>query len=157
MRALLFLLFAIVPCLACAEAFDAHVFRVTDGDTIKVRALTGGREIKVRLARIDAPEGGQAFGQVAKRAMSDLVFGKDVRLVPQPRPDRYGRMIADIFVGDLWVNLEMVRLGLAWQYLLFDQSSELRAAQEEAQSAGRGLWIDRQAVPPWEWRKARKG
>ena len=39
---------------------------------------------------LDAPEKGQAFGRRAKQAMSDLVFGRDVELVPHTI-DRYGR------------------------------------------------------------------
>jgi endonuclease YncB( thermonuclease family) len=55
-----------------------RIVAVTDGDTIKV--LTASQQqIRVRIAFIDAPEKGQAFGQRAKQAMSELVFGKDVR------------------------------------------------------------------------------
>lgn len=54
---------------------------VTDGDTI--RALTADRQLlRIRVAWIDAPEMGQAFGQRAKQAMSELVFGKEVELHP---------------------------------------------------------------------------
>jgi hypothetical protein len=45
---------------------------------IKVRILAKP-EIKVRIAFIDAPEKGQAFDQRGKQAMSELVFGKDVK------------------------------------------------------------------------------
>jgi endonuclease YncB( thermonuclease family) len=51
------------------------------------------QQIKVRIAFIDAPEKGQAFGQRAKAAMSALVFGKDVELLPHTR-DRYGHVAA---------------------------------------------------------------
>ncbi|MBV8967569.1 MAG: hypothetical protein JO331_00715 [Verrucomicrobia bacterium] len=56
-------------------------YRIADGDTIKV--LTADKqEICARLAFIDVPEKGQAFGQRSKQAMSELVFGKDVKLLP---------------------------------------------------------------------------
>ena len=48
-------------------------------DTVKV--LTAAKQqIRIRLAFVDAPEKGQAFGQRAKQAMSELEFGKDVEL-----------------------------------------------------------------------------
>ena len=50
---------------------------VVDGDTINV-LIQAKQHIRVRLAFVDAPEKGQAFGQRAKEAMSELVFGKDV-------------------------------------------------------------------------------
>ena len=50
-------------------------------DTINVLIL-GKQHIRVRLAFVDAPERGQAFGQRAKQAKSELVFGKDVKLRP---------------------------------------------------------------------------
>jgi endonuclease YncB( thermonuclease family) len=69
---------------------------ISDGDTIKV--LTAAKQqIRVRIALIDAPQKGQAFGQRAKQAMSDLVFGKDVELRPHTI-DRYGRLVARVFV-----------------------------------------------------------
>jgi endonuclease YncB( thermonuclease family) len=57
----------------------AQVVGVTDGDTIT--AIVDGRQIKVRLNGIDAPEKKQAFGNVSKQALSKLVFGKRVSLV----------------------------------------------------------------------------
>src|SRR4029077_11621034 len=69
---------------------------ISDGDMIKV--LTAAKQqIRVRIALIDAPQKGQAFGQRAKQAMSDLVFGKDVELRPHTI-DRYGRLVARVFV-----------------------------------------------------------
>jgi micrococcal nuclease len=64
---------------------------VTDGDTIKV--LTADQQLlRIRLAWIDAPERGQAFGSRAKQTMSELVFGKEVELRFYT-VDRYGRLV----------------------------------------------------------------
>ena len=51
---------------------------VSDGDTIKV--LATGRELRIRVAWIDCPELGQAFGRRAKQFMRALVFGKNGEL-----------------------------------------------------------------------------
>jgi len=55
---------AAIPA-AAAEPITGRVVSVHDGDTITV--LTDGRQVKVRLHGIDAPELGQAYGQAAKR------------------------------------------------------------------------------------------
>ena len=71
--------------------------------------LTGAnQEIRVRIAFIDAPEKRQAFGQRAKQAMSGLVFGKEVELRPHTI-DRYGRLIARVFVGNQDAGIELLK------------------------------------------------
>ena len=91
-----------------------HCIGISDGDTIRV--LSGdNQQIRVRLAFIDAPELGQAFGQRAKQAMSDLVFGKDVKLRPHTI-DRYGRLVAVVYVGDTDAGFELLKQGLCWVY-----------------------------------------
>jgi endonuclease YncB( thermonuclease family) len=70
-----------------------RVTGIVDGDTINV-LIRARQQIRVR---IDAPEKGQAFSQRAKAAMSELVFGKDVKLRPHTI-DRHGRLIARVLV-----------------------------------------------------------
>ncbi len=49
---------------------------VHDGDTLT--GITASNEqVKVRLDAIDAPEIKQPYGQAAKKALSDMVFGKE--------------------------------------------------------------------------------
>jgi endonuclease YncB( thermonuclease family) len=76
-----------VPVVLPAQGVPAQVVGVTDGDTIT--AIVDGRQIKVRLNGIDAPEKKQAFGNVSKQALSDLVFGQRVSIVPLGK-DRWG-------------------------------------------------------------------
>ena len=85
---------------------------MTDGDTIRV--LTPDKQqIRVRIAFIDAPEKGQAFGQRARAAMSELVFDKDVELLPHSI-DRYGRLVARVIVEGQDAGLELLKQGLCW-------------------------------------------
>lgn len=46
---------------------------VPDGDTITVLDALKHQQ-KIRLSGIDAPEGGQAFGNRSKEALSDCAF-----------------------------------------------------------------------------------
>ena len=60
---------------SCVFANATHkVVAVIDGDTIKV--LNGQKEEKIRLAKIDAPEMGQAHGQKAKQAFCVVSTGE---------------------------------------------------------------------------------
>jgi endonuclease YncB( thermonuclease family) len=77
---------------------------VSGGNAITV--ITDGREsIRIRLAEIDVPEKPQAFDQRSKQSLSDMVFGKTVR-VEQRGSGRYGRGVRRIFVGGTDSNTE---------------------------------------------------
>lgn len=71
------------------------VVGVADGDTLTL--LVGTKQLKIRLAEIDAPERSQPYGTKAKHLLSDLVFGRSVRIVEVDR-DRYGRIVAQVYV-----------------------------------------------------------
>src|SRR5215469_6348619 len=133
---------------------------VVDGDTIRV--LNAERQqIRVRIAFIDAPEKGQPFAQAAKAAMSELVFDKDVELLPHS-VDRYGRLVARVIVDGQDAGLELLKAGLGWAYDKYigrariDIEAGYRAAQAVAQSRKLGLWQEPDPVAPWEWRKGEK-
>ena len=137
-----------------ADTITGRVVGITDGDTITLRTTTD--TIKVRLTGIDAPERGQPFGTKAKQALSGMVFGKDVT-VKSSGEDRYGRTLGEIIVDGESVNVRLVRGGWAWWYELYaPDDNQLRDAQQEARQAGRGLWADRNPVPPWDWRRGKR-
>jgi endonuclease YncB( thermonuclease family) len=133
--------------------YEGKVVAVSDGDTIRV--LYKGGQLKVRLAEIDTPEKGQPWGSRARQALSDLVFGKLVRVVEQDR-DRYGRIVGRVYLDGTDVNAEMVRSGSAWVYRKYAKDKGLYRLEMEAKGAKRGLWAlpEAQRVPPWEWRHA---
>ncbi len=88
------------------------VTQVIDGDTI---IIEGGYH--VRYIGIDTPEihpKTEAFGIEAREANRRLVEGKQVRLERDfSERDRYGRLLRYVYVGDIFVNAELVRQGLA--------------------------------------------
>jgi endonuclease YncB( thermonuclease family) len=149
----LFLILIIALSVSAGSAgpvYDGKVVGVSDGDTLIV--LTPEKQqIKVRLAEIDAPEKSQAFGQRAKQSLSDLVFGKQVRIEQQDR-DWYGRVVGKAYVGSLDVNAEQVKRGMARVYRKYAKDRALFKLEEEARSARRGLWSDPHAIPPWAYR-----
>lgn len=146
-----FLIAVALVCIAAGPSQPLHVVGVHDGDTIT--GLTESKEqVKIRLDAIDAPELGQPFGQAAKKALSEKVFGKDVVVVPKKK-DKYGRTVGHVMVGGRDVNLEMLEEGHAWHYEQYDHNTRLREAEQSARAAKKGLWADEQSVPPWDYRK----
>ena len=129
------------------------VVRVKDGDSLVVES--NGREAEVRLADIDTPEVNQPRGDEAREALRSLVAGKDVRL-ELVGGDAYRRIVAHVFVGEIDVNAELVRRGLAWVRRAYDPAPSLVALEDGARQARRGLWADADPVPPWIWRKTKQ-
>lgn len=138
-----------------AYEVTGKVVGVSDGDTIKV--LTPEKEvIKVRLAEIDTPEKAQPYGQKAKQALSDAVYGQQVTLDIETT-DRYGRKVAQVFTHDNWVNGALVVSGYAWVYRKYAKTNKERLLnlEQQAKAAKRGLWSlpEAQIIPPWQWRR----
>lgn len=136
-----------------------YVTGVTDGDTIY--AAVDGRNQTIRLYGIDSPEKNQAFGQVAKRFTSELVYQKHVRISAQASKDKYGRTVADVYVNDtIWLNYELVKAGMAWHWAKYSSNPKLAQAMEYAKKNKRGLWNDlgtaAPPVAPWEYRSMKK-
>jgi endonuclease YncB( thermonuclease family) len=131
-----------------------RVVSVADGDTITVLDETK-TQIKVRLDAIDAPEIGQPFGQASKKALSEMVFGRDV-VVYRKKLDRWGRTIGHVIVDGLDTNLAMLEAGMAWHYKEYDKNKRLAEAENGARAARRGLWQNSDPVPPWEWRRQKR-
>ncbi len=149
--ALLTLAGARVPRLV-QSAFTGKVVAVLDGDSLMV--LDGRQQVEVRLHGVDAPEGGQAFGNVCKRMLSNLAFGKTAA-VQVVDIDRYQRRVSRLTVDGRDVGLEMIRAGCAWHYRQYSDDAGYAAAEVEARRARRGLWQDAAPVAPWNYRRPR--
>ncbi len=151
---LVFLSIVLVATQALAADFTGRVVGVSDGDTITV--LHNGKGERIGLHGIDCPEKRQAFGNRAKQFTSKLVFGNAVTVQVMDR-DRYGRTVGVVLLPDgRSLNHELVRAGLAWMYRRYTNDQSLSDLEEEARVARRGLWADRNPIPPWEWRIMRK-
>jgi endonuclease YncB( thermonuclease family) len=147
-------LFLAFSCLA--ETLTCKVVSVYDGDTVTVLNCT--TQVEIRFEGIDTPESKQPFGTKAKQALSKMVFGKQVK-VEWKEKDRYGRTLGNIHCNGKWVNLEMVKQGMAWHYKEYSKDKRLSEAQKKASMACIGLWSDfPNVVAPWDWRNgARSG
>ena len=131
-----------------APPLEGLVVKVVDGDTIHVRI--GERVESVRYIGVNTPEihhprkGEEPGGREAARKNGDLVAGKRVRLeLDVQSRDHYRRLLAYVWVGDVMVNAELVRLGYA-QVMTVPPNVRYQdlflRLQREAREAARGLW-----------------
>ncbi|MBI2856813.1 MAG: thermonuclease family protein [Chloroflexi bacterium] len=140
-RVMVFALALLAFLAGCAPAgVDAlRVERVVDGDTV---VITGGAHL--RYIGIDTPERDMPFYGAATEANRRLVRGKAVRLEKDVSDrDRYGRLLRYVYVGDVFVNLELVRQGWAEAKAYppdIRHQAQLAAAEREARAARRGIW-----------------
>ncbi len=127
---------------------EGTVVRVVDGDTIHVRM--GTRLEKVRYIGVNTPElhhptkGEEPGGREAATVNRQLAAGKRVRLeLDVQESDRYGRLLAYVWVGEMMVNAELVRRGYA-QVMTVPPNVRYQELflklQRDAREAGRGLW-----------------
>lgn len=125
---------------------------VIDGDTIEIH------DTRIRLFGIDAPESRQICllndkpymcGQKSANYLDTMIAGKTVKCVPKTY-DRYQRIVAHCFVGEIDIQAEMVKSGQALAFIKY--SKQYVAEQNQAWERKSGIW---QSVfeMPWDWRK----
>jgi endonuclease YncB( thermonuclease family) len=128
---------------------------VIDGDTLEIRGQ------RIRLHGVDAPESRQLCqksrrnyrcGQQAARALDARIGGRPVRC-EERGTDRYGRIVAECYVGDVSLNAWLVRQGHAVAYR--EYSKDHIAEEAAAQTARRGIWAGTFQMP-WDWRAAQR-
>jgi len=127
---------------------EATVVKVVDGDTIDVKI--GGIIYRVRYIGIDTPETVdpnqtvEPFGPEASAMNTSLVNGKVVRLEKDvSETDKYDRLLRYVYVGDLFVNAELVRLGYA-RATAYPPDTKYQSLfvtlEQQAKAARRGMW-----------------
>lgn len=127
----------------------ATVTRIVDGDTIEVNI--NGKTEDVRLLLVDTPETKhpdlpvQQFGPEASKFAKDTLSGQKVRLeYDGPERDKYGRILAYLWIGDKTFNQMLLEQGLARLAYIFDppytHMDAFTQAENEAKSAKLGIW-----------------
>jgi micrococcal nuclease len=113
------------------------VVDVIDGDTIEVEIED--QAYRVRYIGMDAPEAGALCGDDATDANAELVTGQQVRLVRDvSQTDQYDRLLRYVYVGDVFVNAELIRRGVAEAKRYapdIAQAAALEAAEADARAA----------------------
>ena len=96
--------------------------------------MTRKRSTSIRLAAIDVPEKGQPFGTKAREQLAGKVFGRSAVRVEVIDVDRYHREVGRIYLGERFINAELVREGFAWRYPQYDKASEFTDARSASAS-----------------------
>jgi micrococcal nuclease len=136
----IFLLSVVLLVVVFHPAFRGiRVKEVTDGDTI---VLKDGEV--VRYIGIDTPEQDHPFCREATQANREMLEAGKIRLeYDRDRRDRYGRILAYVWVDTLMLNAELIRRGLASVYL-FSPNLTYRQRfvelQREARLKKAGIW-----------------
>ncbi|MFH1791814.1 MAG: thermonuclease family protein [Candidatus Omnitrophota bacterium] len=122
-----------------------YVKRVIDGDTILLNTGERVRYIGINTPEIHHPtKGVERLGHEAADFNQRLVGGKWVRLEFDIEPrDRYGRLLAYVYAGDVFVNAELVREGYAEVYTFppnVKHADLFLDLQRAARSGRKGLW-----------------
>ena len=133
---------------SCSQKNEGVIVRIIDGDTFEI--FSEEKKIKVRLYGIDCPEDDQPYGAEATEFVTQFLN----RTITYKNYDfdRYGRMIADVYVNDTLINALLVENGLAWHYKKYSDDVMLAQKEENARAERTGLWKEEDAVAPWNWR-----
>ncbi len=145
-----------------APVLQGKVVKVSDGDTLVVQ-VDPNRQEKVRLVGIDTPEMAQEpWGARAKAFTERLALGKVVRLESDVQPrDQYGRLLAYAYVGNTFINYELVRQGYAMLLTYPPNVAHVDAftqAQKLARSEGKGIWNSKDGLKqsPRDFRREKR-
>ena len=137
------------------DVLVGRVVSVTDGDTFKAKIQ--GAVLSFRMSDIDAPEKKQPYGQESRAMLKAALDGKEVVMLHVDNDTTYGRLVVQVWIGNLHVNRELVAQGGAWFNAEYAHDNCLFEIENEARDAKRGLWKlpPEKRVEPWVWRKAR--
>ncbi|MFZ3579580.1 thermonuclease family protein [Virgibacillus sp. DJP39] len=127
---------------------NATVTRVIDGDTIEISM--NGKNEDVRLLLIDTPETVhpskpvEPFGKAASQFVKDKLTGEKVRVkVGKEERDKYGRLLAYVFINGETIQEKLLRQGLARTAYLYNDLTmldEFHTVQSKAKNNDQGVW-----------------
>ena len=113
----------------------AVVVSVPDGDSLD---LADGR--RVRLLGLDAPERGRCGADEARETLIGLAIGHHV-VLKNTVTDDYGRTLANVMIGNTFLNRIMVERGLAkYSSESTEYRETLKAASDHAKSEKLGIY-----------------
>lgn len=127
-----------------------ELVKTIDGDTIRI--MYEGKERKLRYLLIDTPElnhkqqGTQPFAEEATNRNDELLkSGKvEIEFDIGEREDKYGRLLAYVYVDGKSVQQQLVEEGLARVAYIYPPNTKhldpFKEAEEKAQQDGIGIW-----------------
>jgi micrococcal nuclease len=148
---------AFIPQTYATPRTSCKVLKVIDGDTIRVNC--GGNIERIRFCGTDSPEKKQPLGNKSTAFLKQLLSNGKVDIVAI-ESDRYGRTVAELFVGNTFINGEMVKAGLAYEYKQYSgkcpNRQQISNAEAIAQKNKVGVWDGKSYQLPWDFRRANR-
>lgn len=152
------------PSQAMSDRCEIVPGSVHDGDTF--RANCDGKELKIRLCGVDAPELKQPLGIESRNYLRSL-FSKagNKAIIVKMDSDRYGRTVAEVLIelssGEQSIQEELLKTGLAYHYKQYSKncsnSDVFDTAEEIGRSNQQGVWgLPNGGEKPWDYRKAKR-
>lgn len=112
-----------------------RVVKVLDGDSFE---LYDGR--RIRLLSLDAPEKNRCYYFQARERLTSLILNKKI-LLKDVITDDYGRLLSNIFVGNIFVNKIILKEGLArFYYVKSPYYEELKVISQKAKDDKIGVY-----------------
>lgn len=136
-----------------ADVFKGEVFKVIDGDTIRLKDGT-----LIRYIGIDAPElrrkvdnrwvyDPEPYAEEAAEFNRKMVEGKEVLIETDPvkKHDKFGRLLAYIYIDKVLVSEELLKRGLAktkTPSLFMKHRIRFWSLEEMAWTSNLGIWAN---------------
>lgn len=141
---LLILLCLITGTLVAADSDDPDeikgtVTAVIEGDTFLLK--TAKQQLKIGIDSVEAPELDEPFGESSRKALVDLIEGKEVT-VTRTGGKKTRLLIGIVLLNDQNIGSRMVELGWARQLKKPVPDKELAKLEELAREQKRGIWSD---------------
>lgn len=137
------------PSSTPINSTEAKVLNIIDGDTLKV--LYKNREERVRMLGIDTPESvhpdpnkNTEDGKIASSITKKFLSNKTVKLEFEgDHKDKYGRLLAYVWLDNNMINLKLVSDGYAKVFMLKKNSkyyNDFLNAEKDAKLNKKGIW-----------------
>jgi micrococcal nuclease len=131
--------------LNIAHGKEYVVNKIISGDTIQLDTGEIVKYIGIEAPELNMKEGGpEFFARQASRQNQKLVLLKKVRLeFDKEKKDSEGRLLAYVFVKNVFVNAELIKLGYAKTNIVLPNDkykNMLLDYEKKAKQSEKGLW-----------------
>lgn len=145
----LLLIFALLFSISVqSENLYGEIVRVLKGDTFILSDSTN-TEYLICVDGIACPELDQPFGDQAQKLTEELCTGEFIT-VEVMEVDEYNQFWGIVWIGDMNLNEKLLKDGLAWQDIRYNNSEDYAYFEEVARVLKLGLWANGRSTPPWE-------
>jgi micrococcal nuclease len=139
--------------LLSTGAHAAKVIEVHSGDTLTL--MEQQKPVRIHLAKIDAPEPDQPYGNVAKKSLETMCKGKEASYQSLEK-SATGELFASVMCDGVDAERAQLKQGLAWVRPQSVVDPSFTLIQDFVWRDKTGLWADANPVPPWEWAERKK-